>query len=109
MVKAQTICPMTHTNSRPFARLSRCMSPKPTDEKMIDLRSEYLLRKTVRTMPLNATSSKIDGKERRRLGEPGGRSLERSKTCRTKLPSIGNPSESLYTNEAATCESARMT
>jgi hypothetical protein len=77
------------------------MSPKPTDEKMIDLCSEYLLRKTVRTMPLNAISSKMAGMERRRLGEPGGRSLERSKTCRTKLPFIGCPSKSRYTNDAA--------
>ena len=85
------------------------MSPKPIDEKMIDFRFEYFLKKTVRTMPLNATSSKMDGMEKRRLGEAGGRSLEGSKTCWIKLQFIGCPSKSRYTNDAATCDSARMT
>ena len=109
MVKAQTTCPKADTGSLPNAIPNRCMSPKPTDEKMIDLRSEYLLRKTVRTMPLNAISSKRDGMERRRLGEAGGRSLEGSKTYWIKLQFIGCPSKSRYTNDAATCDSARMT
>src|SRR5512147_2373351 len=108
-MNAQTTCPITHTSSRPFVRLSKCISPKPSEEKMIDFRSEYLPRKTVKTMPLKATSSKMDGKEMRRLGEAGGKSPDRLKTCRTKLQVIGSPSESRYTNDAATCDSARMT
>jgi len=30
-------------------------------------------------------------------------------TCRTKYQVIGSPSESLYTNDATTCENAKMT
>jgi hypothetical protein len=85
------------------------MRPKPIDENMIDLRLEYLFRKTVRTMPRNATSSNIDGMEIGRLGDPGGRFLERSKTCRTKLQVIGCPSKNRYIYDAATCDGARMT
>src|SRR5512136_2188566 len=98
MKKAQTTCPMTHTKSAPFVGFSRCMSPKPSDEKMIDLRPEYLLRKMVRTMPLNPTSSKMDGIEMNRLGESGGRSFWKLKTWRIKLTLMGNPSKSRYTN-----------
>ena len=69
------------------------MSPKPIDEKTIDLRSEYLFRKAVNAMPLNAISSKMDGIVVRRPSELGGRSSDKSNTCRIKLMVIGCPSK----------------
>jgi hypothetical protein len=75
----------------------------------MDFRSEYLLKNSVRMTPLKATSSKIDGNETSRLGDPGGRSPEKSNTLSLiNSHVIVSPLDKRKTSEPATWQKASI-